>query len=63
MAGFARIDELEDAVQDLKERISNQPLSRGYVRFYNNVFDGFLRFCREQRVWEGSMDAAGIVVL
>ena len=63
MAGFARIDELEDAVQDLKERISNQPLSRGYVRFYNNVFDGFLRFCREQRVWEGSMDAAGIVAL
>lgn len=63
MAGFVRIDELEDAVQDLKERISSQPLSRGYVKLYDNVFDGFLRFCREQRVWEGSMDTADIVAL
>lgn len=63
MAGFVRIDELEVAVQDLKERISSQPLSRGYVRLYNNVFDGFLRFCREQRVREGSMDTADIVSL
>lgn len=61
MAGFVRMNELENTIESLKEHTSSQLFGNQSIKLYNNVFGGFLQFCREHDPREVGMPVADIV--
>lgn len=61
MAGFVRMNELENTIESLKMHISSQLSGSQSIKLYNNVFNGFLRFCQEHSSGEEGVNVVDAV--